>query len=207
VTTYSFPGVTPQRSTWTLLTNSKRFTSPFTGAIQTVQRTGERWHIRLEFSALSDDDRAEMLAFVTKLNGGEHRFTVHDHSYVRRGSGGGTPLVAGASQTGNSLDIDGASTSVTNWLRAGDMISFGNELKMVTAAVNTDVTGAATIPIIPKIRTSPADNSAVDITAPILGKFILMDRQVSWTNEPRFSQTTNSTMSSLVIEAVEDVLG
>lgn len=207
MTTYAFPSITPQRSTWGLVSNTKIFASPFSQAIQSSVRAGERWMIRLEFTALSDDERAEMIAFLAKLNGQENRFTVHDHSYVRRGVGGGTPVVSGASQVGGTINISGAPASTANWLRAGDYLAFtNNELKMVTADVTTTTSGTAAVSIAPKIHSSPTDASAIDITAPIAGKFILLGKDHSWTNEPRFGQATNSTMSRLVIEAVEDIL-
>jgi hypothetical protein len=37
----------------------------------------------------------------------------------------GTPVVNGASQSGSSLVVDGAATSQTGWLLAGDYIQLG----------------------------------------------------------------------------------
>ena len=77
---------------------------------------------------------------------------------------------------------------------------------MVTDDVTTTTSGTAAVPIIPKIRVSPANLDPVDITSPVTGKFILVGQDHSWTNEPRLGQATNSTLSRLVIEAVEDIL-
>ncbi len=42
-----------------------------------------------------------------------------------RGAATGTPLVKGASQTGNTLTTDGWTTGVTGILKAGDWIQLG----------------------------------------------------------------------------------
>ncbi len=89
----------------------------------------------------------------------------HPHWHIRHGVGGGTPLVNGADQTGSALAVDGVST-ITNWLRAGDMIQVAGMPVVfdVTADVSS-VAGLAVIPISPPIfqGRSPADNAAVEI--------------------------------------------
>ena len=198
MTTYAFPTITPNSSSFELVSNTRIFQSPLTNAIQTTTRKGSLWRISMQFNNLSGSDRATLQAFLSKLNGAEHRFTVHDHSFTRRGAGGGTPLVNGASQTGASLVLDGASSSVNNWLMTGDYISFNNELHMVTADTNSDGSGNVTLPIAPPIRKSPADDLAVDIAAPIDGVFILTS-SASWDTRPGL-------FSNFTVEGIEDVL-
>ena len=103
------------------------------------------------------------------------------------GTQGGTPLVNGASQSGASLITDGWSNSITNVLRAGDIFTIAGvysvnaitkqtlaRLKqfVVTAAVNSDGSGNATLSISPSIVASgtaqnvsnvPADNAAITV--------------------------------------------
>ena len=198
MTTYSFPNITPASSTWELVTNTKTFRSPLTNAVQTANRKGSLWKVSLPFNNLHTGDRADLQAVLTKLNGQEHRFNLHDHAYTRRGTGGGTPLVNGGSQTGASIVLDGATASVTNWLRAGDYLSFNNQLFMATSDVNSDGSGNVTVPIAPPIRTSPSDNTAVDIVAPISGVFMLASTP-SWNNRPGI-------FSTFKVDAIEDVL-
>lgn len=107
----------------------------------------------------------------------------HPHWKVNYGNGGGSPLVAGADQTGDELDIDGASTGITNWLRYGDIIQIsGLQLVFdVVGNVDTDGGGNATIPIHPPIFTgaSPANNAPVTINAAnIWIKAVLVDVQM-----------------------------
>jgi hypothetical protein len=89
-------------------------------------------------------------------------------------------LVNGASQTGSNLIIDGASNSINLWLRQGDIIKVVGAAVVsdVTADVNTNGSGQATIPISPPIFVggSPLDNAVVEINpASIFFKAILVD--------------------------------
>ena len=96
MTTYSFPSITPSSSTFELVTNTRTFQSPLTNAVQTVARKGSLWKASLQFNNLSGDDRAVMQAFLTKLNGQEHRFFLPDHSYTKRGTAATVTVNAGA---------------------------------------------------------------------------------------------------------------
>lgn len=108
------------------------------------------------------------------------------------GALGGTPLVNGANQSGTSLVTDGWTASVTGVLKAGDIITCASSkavnpwtrkstgalrLMVVTADVDSDGSGNATIPIqivggdnfqgiVPSgpfqnVTQSPADNDAI----------------------------------------------
>ena len=198
MTTFTFPAITPSTNTFELVANTRTFQSPLTNAIQTSSRKGSVWRASLQFNNLSGADRKVMQAFLVKLNGQEHRFTLHDHSHTRRGAGGGTLRVNGGTQSGTSLVCDGATASVANYLKSGDYISFNNELHMVVADANSDGSGNITLSIAPPIRKTPADDTIVDYTVPVSGVFLLAG-PASW-------QTTPSITSSFTIEAVEDVL-
>lgn len=100
---------------------------------------------------------------------------------------GGTPLVNGAAQTGASLVTDGWTAAAAQRLKKGDVFTIagvfavnpvsGDTLQdlqqfTVTANVNSDGTGNATIPISPSIvatgasktvSATPADNAAITV--------------------------------------------
>ena len=196
--TFAFPSITPATNTFELVSNTRTYQSPLTNAVQTASRKGSLWKASLQFNNLSGDNRQEMQAFLVKLNGQQHRFTLHDHSFTRRGSGGGTLLVNGGGQSGTSLVCNGASASITNYLRAGDYISFSNELHMVVADTNSDASGNVTLSIAPPIRKVPSSGVVVDYAAPVSGVFMLAG-PASW-------NTNTDITSSFNITAVEDVL-
>ena len=205
--TYTFPAsLTPSVSTWQLVSNTRRFTSPITKATQTVSRKGTLWKVDLSFNNLTTTDRGTLQGFLALLDGQVHRVKLKDHAFTRQGTGGGTPLVNGADQTGSTLIIDGAG-SVTNWLRAGDLISFDKEsasgtdnpqLHMVTVDA-TSSGGNVTVNIAPPLRNSPPNNAPVEITAPE-GVFMLAS-DLTWDNRPGAS-----IYSSFKVTFVQDVL-
>ena len=197
MTTFAFPSITPTTNTFELVANTRTFQSPLTNAIQTTSRKGSLWRISMQFANLSGAERKTMQAFLAKLNGQQHRFTVQDHSYTLSGGGGGTLQVNGGTQSGTSLVCDGATASVSNYLKAGDYIAFNNELHMVVADTDSDGSGNVTVSIAPPIRKTPADDTIVEYTVP-KGVFILSG-PASWDTQP-------SITSSFNIEAFEDVL-
>ena len=198
MTTFTFPNITPASNTFELVSNTRTYQSPLTNAIQTASRKGSLWKASLQFKNLDGDDRQEMQAFLVKLNGQQHRFTLHDHSFTRRGAGGGTLLVNGSGQSGTSLVCNGASASITSYLRAGDQISFANELHMVVSDANSDASGNVTLTIAPPIRKVPSSGTVVDYATPVSGVFMLSG-PASW-------NTRVGVFSDFSIEAVEDVL-
>lgn len=79
--------------------------------------------------------------------------------------------------TGSRFYIDGATASITNWLRAGDILSVGGlgPTYEVTANTNSEVGGYVSIPVNPPIFMggAPADNAVVTITGVTMNACIL----------------------------------
>lgn len=196
---YNFPDITPTTQTFELVTNTSQFQSPVSGAIQTLSRKGSYWKTRMMFRNLSGSDRSELQAFIAKLDGQTHRMRLEDYGRVRNGAATSpqSVLVDGAGQTGYQIDLDGATANVTNFFKAGDYISFNNELHMVTADASSDGTGSLTVDIAPNIRKATENNDAVQIFNPF-GVFMMV-------NNPRWN-TESKYISSITIEAIEDVL-
>jgi len=73
--------------------------------------------------------------------------------------------------------MDGATASVSNWLRAGDIVTVGALAPSyeVTADTNSQATGYVALPINPPIFSggAPADNAVVTITGVTLTACIL----------------------------------
>lgn len=93
------------------------------------------------------------------------------------------PFVNGASQTGNTLVIDGCSPNITGFLLPGDYIQLGSasttQLYKVLTQVDTDASGGATLDIWPDLRSSPADNASV-VVAGTKGRFRLSGNTQPW---------------------------
>lgn len=169
-----------------MISQTGLFPSFLTGSIQTTERGGHLWQLAASFVA-DLTDAGTLRAFIAEMRGQANRVLVTPPDLDQQGAYGGTPLVNGASQTGDSLVINGASNNITNWARAGDYISFPNgtwnELKLVTADANSDGAGNVTLSIEPVIRNSPADAAAVEVTTPT-GQFLMSDSTMGWNSRP-----------------------
>jgi hypothetical protein len=143
--------------------------SPFTFAQQVFEHQGQRWSADITLPPMKRADAQKWSAWFGLLRGRSKTFLMGDPlGQTPQGSAGGTPVVNGIDQTGSFLVIDGAATSQTGWLLAGDYIQLGTgattRLHMITEDVDTDGSGNATLPIWPDIRTSPADGATVTVS-------------------------------------------
>ena len=173
VTPIAWPTLTvrPSSFTWHLLPHSQTWTSPLNGSSQTQELPGARWICTLPYRKMREDDWRAWTAFVARLRGAAGRFYLSPlHALPARGVATGTPVVAGAGQTGASLTTSGWTNSTALILRAGDFFHVptanGRELKIMTADANSSGTGTATITFEPPLRGSPASGAALEVAAP-----------------------------------------
>jgi len=93
------------------------------------------------------------------------------------GAGGGTPVIAGGSQTGEDIDTSGWSANVTNVVRAGDVLKIAglNQILQVVEDADSDGSGLATIKLNPPIASgnSPVNGAAITRTGVTLRAFIV----------------------------------
>lgn len=173
------------------------FRSAFNGVITTQGRGGEFLRVTLGFLNVEEPDRSLLRSFLASLYGRENRVIWYDVAHVQQGAFGGTPLVAGASQTGKSIAIDGASNNITDWIVAGDWFSIGNVLRMATANASSDGGGNVTISCWPRFQFAPTDNAAVTVVNPP-GRFVLDSPSVTIVDKP-------GRMSDFSFSMIEDV--
>jgi hypothetical protein len=176
--------------------------SPFTFTGQAFAYPGQMWQADITLPPMKRADAEQWVAWLLSLRGQLGTFLLGDpNGATARGAATGTPLVNGASQTGGSLVIDGAATSVTGWLKAGDYIQLGSNgsstLHKVLADVNSDGSGNVTLDIWPHIRTAPADNATVTVSS-AKGLFRLSSNEQAWSvNEAAIYGMTFGAMESV----------
>jgi hypothetical protein len=170
----------PARVEWTLVSVTQIHESPLTGAVQTQELPGAYWQCVVDYSNAWGDNARRLWAFVAAMRGRAGRVNVPVFGKeTPAGVGGGTPLVNGGGQSGNTLLIDGAPVSTTGWLLAGDVFSVGGSLHMLTADANTDSGGTTTLTFAPALRASPSNNATVTIVKPTTVMMFLADQQGS----------------------------
>lgn len=149
--------------------------SPFTGQQQLVRHPGAWWEADVRLPAMKRADAEEWIGFLASLRGRWGTFRLGDPSGASpRGTWAGTPLVNGASQTGETLAVDGFSGGAT--VKRGDYFQVGDRLHKVLADA-TAAAGAITLDIWPRLRESPADNAVVT-TSNTTGLFRLASNDI-----------------------------
>lgn len=162
-------------------------TSIFTGEQQVYQYSGEWWECEVTMPPMRLSAARAFVAFLVSLRGQYGSMYLGDWDartpLGTASSSAGTPLVKGASQTGNTLVCDGAPNSQTGYLKAGDYIQIGTgatgKLHMVVADSNSDGSGNFSLDIEPALRTSPADNTSI-VVSNTKGVFRLVSNETSW---------------------------
>lgn len=125
---------------------------------------GQRWLVTASYGPLTSDEGRSLIGFCASQQGqlGTFSYLLPSHA-TPRGVATGTPLVNGASQTSASVITDGWAVSVTNILKAGDLIKFAGHSKvyMQTVDVNSNASGQVTLTLNTPLIASPADNEAI----------------------------------------------
>jgi hypothetical protein len=148
------------------------------------------------------DDAEQWVAWLVSLRGSLGTFLLGDpRNCVPRGVATGTPLIKGGSQTGGTINIDGATSGVTGWLKAGDYVQIGSggtaRLHKVLQDANSDGSGNVTLELWPHLRTAPADNAAVTVSS-AKGLFRLASNEQAWSiNEASIYGITFSAMEAV----------
>lgn len=157
-------------------------TSPFTFQQQVYEHQGQMWRADLTLPPMRRDQAEEWLAALLSLRGRRGTFLLGDPDARQpRGTWAGTPVVAGAGQTGLELTIDGLSDGAT--IKAGDYFQLGSgassRLYKVLADVTADSSGEVTLDIWPRLRESPANDAEITVNNPV-GVFRLASNAVEW---------------------------
>lgn len=180
-----FPAVGITNSSFRLVRVVSESTSVFTGASQFYQHQGEWWEGEVTFRVMRRADAALVQAFLAKLRGKYGTFLYSDPDALALGKlgVGGTITVNGAAQTGNSLIVDGMTTSTNGILKQGDYFQIGTgssaRLYMATENLDSNGSGQGTLTFEPKLKESPADNASIITTAP-KGVFRLSENISEW---------------------------
>jgi hypothetical protein len=164
---YVFPtDIVPQTASWGLVRQDVNQPSPLSGAVKRLVRGNAGWRASAEWATLPTREKAQRLsAFLAQAGRGDNVIAFSDPAYTAQGAVSGVLQVAGASQTGSSLTIDGCVASATVFA-VGDYFTVGGELKQVTAPCIATSAGAATVYFEPALRASPTDNAFLYVLTP-----------------------------------------
>lgn len=94
-----------------------------------------------------------------------------------------TAAASGTAQTGSAIYVKGLPASTNGLLLPSDEFQIGNELKMVTAALNSDAAGLGYLQFEPPLRTASVNDGPVIIHEP-MGLFLFTGEAAGWDNTP-----------------------
>jgi hypothetical protein len=130
------------------------------------QVDGHFWSFTAVYPRLPRDEFMPVFAFTAKMKGRFQTFDVIPPDLATpRGAASGTPVVDGASQTGDQLATRGWDASVTGIMKAGDILRMAGHTKvyMVVEDADSDGSGNATLRIEPELVESPADGESIQV--------------------------------------------
>jgi hypothetical protein len=165
----AFPSIPIRRYRLDLNENKAIHESIFTRQRQVVTLgggTSDRWEGLIETRPLTRAQAKTLQNFLIKV-GLYGEFTIGVPGYSGPASGETVGAVVGAGQTGNSLDCDGFSASITV-AKAGDYIQVRNQFLYLTADAVSNGDGEVTFAFKPALRVSPANEDPVVLNTPKL---------------------------------------
>jgi hypothetical protein len=146
------------------------------GAVQRIDRMGNRFRVSVSFPPFLSKDRGRIM--VSRLIRGKTEGIRIEFPLLGFKPGSpGSVLVNGAGQSGRSLILDGATPNYA--FREGQPFSLVHSgqhyLHFVDAEVIANGTGQATLSISPMLRIEPADNAVCHFGKPMIEGYILGD--------------------------------
>lgn len=168
---------------------------------QTKRQTAWRWTARYELPPMTRAEAEPWIAFLSRMNGRTGRFYGYDPAHATaQGTLLGTPIISGANQTGNTLVTTGWTPGTAPILAIGDYIGWttangGREMHKVGTAATAGGTllynagvydsggygyGEASIDIVPEIRESPTNGTALLVTNVRCVMRLKGDEEAAW---------------------------
>lgn len=191
---------------WTPENNHGLVESPFSGITQAQRGRIQRWSFTMRLRRFTKSEGRQWQEFFLALDESIGLFTMYDpaHSRPAGKAFGGTPAVNGDASAGSgSIATDGWAANVAGLFLAGDWVQIGDHFAKITADVDSDSGGNATLPIWPKLYTDKPDDTAITIVEP-RGIFRFISDLPSWeieTGRGAFPFTTALTGRQEVLTA------
>lgn len=148
--------------------------SPFTGRRNKQIFPGQYWIATYSLIKMNREEAEDFGAVISSLGGSQGSCTIVDvMNTTPRGNAKldpGNPSVSGGDQTGNTLNIKGCPTEVSQFLVRGDRIQVGPNdrprLYKVLETIDTDIAGTATLTVWPYLREPVIDDDPIFIFNP-----------------------------------------
>lgn len=177
MTTYAWPttrAYRPEMADFWLEGNDYSTKSVLGGGTQTGGVPGALWQCALTFPPENSTNRQQLLGYLRKLNGKEHRVQMFDLRKFGVANAWGYPagtinttgvtVKTTAAQFAISVVLTGCGVSKT--LLAGDMLSINGQLIEVGTDTTSDGSGDLTLAVPERLRAQAAATTAVTLIQP-----------------------------------------
>ncbi len=159
MTTYAWPNwLRPSACTLSLQPNLRRFESPFSRAVQTVDLLGERWRMTVAVPPRMDVASGALEAFLHGLRGVHTVAAWHFAREVPTGTLRGAPVATAVVQGDSSITLIAAPGAT---LRAGDLFGLGGMLFMTRDDAVAGADGRLYVNTVNRARRAVASGGAV----------------------------------------------
>lgn len=166
-------GIGPSEVALSLEENVSSSRNPFTGGSIITRMPGARWSLTASWSKLMPQEANFMDAYIASSQGGSVKVRVPDLSYTHPGGvRTGTVSVSVAGVDGNQLQTQGWTPNTVGQLKVGDRFSFIDpttgleEMHVISADVNSDSSGNATLTFYPELKRLPEVGVSINILTP-----------------------------------------
>lgn len=166
-------GIGPSEVGLALDENVASSKNPFTGGSVITRMPGAKWNLTASWTKLDPGEANFMDAYIAASQGGATKVRVPDLSYTHpQGARVGTVSVRVAAVDGNQLQTQGWAANQPGQLKVGDRFSFIDattgleEMHIISADVNSDASGYATLNFYPELKRLPGVGVSINILTP-----------------------------------------
>ena len=175
--TFNWPdNLRPASVDWSLIVPQSIGRSVFDSSDQAQTIGAPRWAFTITTGVRKLSEVPEWEALIHKLRGKVNRVRCWDwRREAPLGVATGAPMVR-LLATGASLTSEGWTPNTAGILKAGSYFSVNGELKLLTATVNSDASGRATLSFEPPLRASAPAGAPLLLVKPTAAFVLMTDR-------------------------------
>jgi hypothetical protein len=162
------------------INNASMSTSPLSGVTQVIERPGLKLLCMLGWDSATSLESDVIKAWAFALRGNVNYTALYDFSKpYPRGTLRGVPLINGANQAGESVNLKNCAPGAT--LLTGDWIGIGGRARMVKADAVATAAGLMTVALAAPLQVAATNDAIVEWDKPT-SNYRLRSSQALWEN-------------------------
>lgn len=159
-----FPDLVPSVSGFNVVFNTRMAISGLNAVEQIIDNPGERWEVSLVYRILRRPEAMLLRSHLHELRGHVNKSVMRDLGHDNAGALPGTPVVDGANQYGNVLNIKNVAISQIVAM-PGHRFKLGNRVHEITRMATSNSSGRATLYLANEILNLTTDNASLETSS------------------------------------------